>query len=229
MSDFWEGYVPEPTKPAPITKDELTEPLGCVVVRPLLANSTTPPAAQEDIQRLSALVRAQQITIDKLEQARSAPVQEPVAIVDEDGVIVVCNYKYKPGDKLYTTPPGAPVQEPVAFNAGVPPLYPEMKDGETISVEYTTPPAAQRPVAEPHKWVGLTPREIYNLWEDSGVPFVDWDSFASITRAIEAKLKEKNGWYRQHVIDGSPCWCEPETSYTDPETGASVVVHKEPQ
>jgi TusA-related sulfurtransferase len=68
---------------------------------------TNPPAAQKDIQRLSALVRAQQITIDKLEQARSAPVQEPVAIVDEDGVIVVCNYKYKPGDKLYTTPPAA--------------------------------------------------------------------------------------------------------------------------
>jgi hypothetical protein len=34
-------------------------------------------------------------------------VQEPVAIVDEDGVIVVCNYKYKPGDKFYTTPPAA--------------------------------------------------------------------------------------------------------------------------
>jgi hypothetical protein len=67
---------------APITKDELTEPLGCVVVRPLLANSTSPPTAQEDIQRLSALVRAQQITIDKLEQARSAPVQEPVATID---------------------------------------------------------------------------------------------------------------------------------------------------
>jgi hypothetical protein len=85
MSDFGEGYEPEPTKPAPITKDELTEPLGCVVVRPLVANRATPPggrqsedcltAAQEDIQRLSALVRAQQITIDKLEQARSASVQ----------------------------------------------------------------------------------------------------------------------------------------------------------
>lgn len=37
-----------------------------------------------------------------------------------------------------------PVQEPVAFNAGVPPLYPEMKDGETISVEYTTPPAQRQ-------------------------------------------------------------------------------------
>jgi hypothetical protein len=44
--------------------------------------------------------------ITAIKQARSAPVQEPVAIVDEDGVIVVCNYKYKPGDKLYTTPPG---------------------------------------------------------------------------------------------------------------------------
>jgi hypothetical protein len=46
MSDFWKDYEPEPTKPAPMTKDELTEPLGCVVVRPLVANSTTPPAAQ---------------------------------------------------------------------------------------------------------------------------------------------------------------------------------------
>jgi hypothetical protein len=35
---------------------------------------TTPPAPQQDLQRLSALVRAQQITIDKLEQACSAPV-----------------------------------------------------------------------------------------------------------------------------------------------------------
>ena len=29
---------------------------------------------------------------------------EPVAIVDDAGVIVVCSYKYKPGDKLYTRP-----------------------------------------------------------------------------------------------------------------------------
>ena len=107
-----------------------------------------------------------------------------------------------------------PVQEPVAFNAGVPPLYPEMKDGETISVEYTTPPAAQR------QWVGLTDEEIAKL---------DCYDHLKFARAIEAKLKEKNGLHRQHVIDGSPCWCEPETSYTDPETGASVVVHKEPQ
>jgi DNA segregation ATPase FtsK/SpoIIIE-like protein len=50
-----------------------------------------------------------QQAITAIKQALAAPVQEPVAIVDEDGVIVVCNYKYKPGDKLYTTPPAAPV------------------------------------------------------------------------------------------------------------------------
>ncbi|NCX55905.1 MAG: hypothetical protein EBW87_01710 [Burkholderiaceae bacterium] len=43
-------------------------------------------------------------------------------------------------------------QEPVAFNAGVPPLYPEMKDGETISVEYTTPPAAPVQQQKPVCW-----------------------------------------------------------------------------
>jgi hypothetical protein len=37
-------------------------------------------------------------------------------------------------------------QEPVAWNSGVPPLYPEIKDGETISVEYleTTPQPQQK-------------------------------------------------------------------------------------
>jgi hypothetical protein len=86
---------------------------------------------------------------------------------------------------------------------------------------YTTSPAAQR------QWVGLTDEEIQTEWlltpqhnKAEGVWF---------GRRLEAKLKEKNGWYRQHVTDGSPCWCEPEISYTDPETGASVIVHKEPQ
>jgi hypothetical protein len=38
-----------------------------------------------EVQRLSALVRAQQITIDKLEQALAAPVQEPVDSVQAIG------------------------------------------------------------------------------------------------------------------------------------------------
>lgn len=39
------------------------------------------------------------------QQPEPAQQQEPVAIVDDSGVIVVCSYHYKPGDKLYTVPP----------------------------------------------------------------------------------------------------------------------------
>jgi len=78
----------------------------------------------------------------------------------------------------------APVQEPVAWNTGVPSLYPEMKDGETISVEYTTPLAAQR------QWVGLTDEELSDIYNQT-----DWNVNENwdYERAIEAKLKEKNG------------------------------------
>ena len=34
---------------------------------------------------------------------------------------------------------------------------------------------------------------------------------------------------REHITDGSPCWCNPELNYVDPDTGAKVWVHKEPQ
>ena len=34
---------------------------------------------------------------------------------------------------------------------------------------------------------------------------------------------------REHITDGSPCWCNPELNYKDPETGAEVWIHQEPQ
>ena len=37
------------------------------------------------------------------------------------------------------------------------------------------------------------------------------------------------GKIRDHITDGSPCWCNPETTYISPETGGEVIVHKEPQ
>jgi len=74
---------------------------------------TTPPS--DETQRLSALVRAQQITIDKLEaaQRQSAPVQEPVAIVSGyyGGQCVVLPTNparlFNSGTAFYTTPPAA--------------------------------------------------------------------------------------------------------------------------
>jgi hypothetical protein len=111
----------------------------------------------------------------------------------------------------YTTPPAAPVQEPVACG------YDETTGNCTNNpCCYTTPPAAQpEPVQEPVKiveynctcgktmkfesvngvvaaqrqWVGLTDEEIDDLAEFHGLDFM---SYASFTRAIEAKLKELN-------------------------------------
>ena len=31
---------------------------------------------------------------------------------------------------------------------------------------------------------------------------------------------------REHITDGSPCWCSPDLDYVDPETGAKVWIHK---
>jgi hypothetical protein len=83
--------------------------------------------------------------------------------------------------------------------------------------------AAHKETAQ-RSWIGLTDEEVFETHKQ-----VDSMQYLTFGKAIEAKLREKNGWYRQHVTDGSPCWCEPEISYTNPETGASVIVHKEPQ
>jgi len=34
---------------------------------------------------------------------------------------------------------------------------------------------------------------------------------------------------REHITDGSPCWCSLDLDYVDPETGAKVWIHKESQ
>ena len=33
----------------------------------------------------------------------------------------------------------------------------------------------------------------------------------------------------EHITDGGQCWCNPDIDYIDPNTGAAVIVHKEPQ
>jgi len=144
------------------------------------------------------------------DEAPAAPVQEPVGVVgwaaNRPNTVPVVHWADECpeiGTKIYTA---APVQEP--------------DHGDELTIAYMS---GLHDGKQKRAWVGLTDEEL-ELLNDCG----DTDSY-KFARAIEAKLKEKNGWYRQHVTDGSPCWCEPEISYTNPETGASVIVHKEPQ
>jgi hypothetical protein len=47
---------------------------------------------------------------------------------------------------------------------------------------------------------------------------------------VEGKIDTLTGGaYREHVTDGSPCWCNPELNYRNPETGAEVWVHRREQ
>ena len=100
--------------------------------------------------------------------------------------------KYEEIYEIYTTPD----QEPVAYTTGHCKEKAKPRGCQLHNLHCGYPSCDRKAVTTPSQrtWVGLTPREIYNLWEDSGVPFVDWDSFASIAQAIQAKLKQKNGY-----------------------------------
>jgi hypothetical protein len=74
--------------------------------------------------------------------------------------------------------------EPVAWNAGIPSLYPKMKEGETISVEYVE-------LTPLHlTWVTLTEDEIVLISADCAATHQHTD--IHFAKAIEAALKAKN-------------------------------------
>jgi hypothetical protein len=159
---------------------------------------------ESEIKRLRALVRAQQITIDKLE-AQPAPVQEPVAWMtineygEEDDIHyenpeghLMEGWTYKP---LYTHPPTAQSeQEPLEYwnavegwvkidevrdhfdSVGCGTIY--KTAGEDRVPVYTTPP--QR------TWVGLTKDEKETLSYKA-----EGNTWTAVELA-EAKLKDKN-------------------------------------
>jgi hypothetical protein len=128
----------------------------------------------------------------------AAPVQEPAVwsagtppLYPEmkDGEIISAEYHD-------LTPPAAPVQEPVEYwnavegwvkidevrehfdSVGCSTIY--KTAGENRVPVYTTPPAAQR------QWVGLTNKDIIEMWPQTST--VGWDDI----RLIEAKLRSKN-------------------------------------
>jgi hypothetical protein len=196
-------------------KEEWLMPGAVVPVDP-----DTTKALVDEIKRLIGVIGGMAL------QA-AAPVQEPVATLWQHGEtgrtritmpgdITDCDARWFKAADLYTTPPAE--QRQCKWPTCQSEEY-QQALAEQINQELVTG-AAQR------QWVGLTDDEFENI--ELGCRSTSSGKIEAMQK-VEAKLKEKNGLHRQHVIDGSPCWCEPETSYTDPETGASVVVHKEPQ
>ena len=133
--------------------------------------------------------------ITAIEQARSAPVLEPVdhllaEITKLWGVI------HNQQQQLAAQPA---VQEPLGYleidDIESQSEYPHNcrnvnlwhEGGQGMAAIYTAPPAAQRLVAEPHKWVGLTDEDkrLFSSWLDD-------KEDDEVFEAIEAKLKEKN-------------------------------------
>ena len=43
------------------------------------------------------------------------------------------------------------------------------------------------------------------------------------------RLLDEADHRREHITTGEPCWCNPETTYIDTDTGLEVIVHKEQQ
>jgi hypothetical protein len=110
-----------------------------------------------------------------IKQARSAPVQEPVAWRTFDGE---GGYDYRTYD----------------MNEDYAKEWNERNPNHKGWVEplYTNPPAAQRP------WVGLDNSERLNIWEKAMIEdngknaSLQNQPFVHFARAIESKLKQKN-------------------------------------
>jgi hypothetical protein len=163
-------------------------------------------------QELSNLQRHEQ-NVQKFLGAQPAPVQEPVAwcrssfIEDTDGRRIGTD---DPEVVWGKKPPDPVGWEPLCYCEGVSTPEP-VRECNSIDCQYidglgktdcdwcrpkksTTPPggrqsedcltAAQRPVAEPHKWVGLTDEDWKELHLNTNAH--------TYGQAIEAKLNEKN-------------------------------------
>jgi hypothetical protein len=144
------------------------------------------PAHDDDVNKIEAAITA-------IKQARSAPVQEPVAWVPylsdrADGVqghYAIARWNPRGYREVWNLRRHAWS----AFSDDVMSLEEAdyLLQQITIPTRKPTPPAAQRPVAEPHKWVGLTNKDIYEC-----EPKNDWYDSVEFAQAIESKLRSKN-------------------------------------
>ncbi len=115
--------------------------------------------------------------ITAIKQACSAPVQQSRSDVEPVGQNICIECANADSWGL----PDKPACRSCVSNSEWEPLNVSSKNP-------ATPPAAQRPVAKPHKWVGLDgDDQIKEMWLQ-----MNPQSLVNFARAIEAKLKEKN-------------------------------------
>jgi hypothetical protein len=161
--------------------------------------------------------------IQQARLAQPAPVQEPVAWAmyqrgrlqsfwldkgDAYDFEFTSEHEWKP---LYTTPPAAPVQEPVIDHS--------CKDTYELIMKWADIYAAQ--TGELYSQAAQDPSKAARM--------ADERTMLACVVAQALSQPAASMQRREHITDGSPCWCNPETDYVDPKTNAAVIVHKEPQ
>ncbi len=78
----------------------------------------------------------------------------------------------------------------------------------------------------------MTPKQEAALREylqEAIVPLIEDVLVKKLGQAVTFAAEELIQPKREHITDGSPCWCGAEMTYVDPDTGVAVINHKEPQ
>jgi len=71
--------------------------------------------------------------------------------------------------------------EPVAWNAGVAPMWPQQKEGETFSVSYTTTPEPEQQAEPPPEWL-----LIKNILDEYGLDAI---AFVTAWKAVQQRAE----------------------------------------
>jgi hypothetical protein len=154
----------------------------------------------------------------------AAPVQEPVGVFREDDDIGYVDLmphqqiKLKDGDLVYTTPPAAPLPEPVAWMQPDEVHISLWKDDYHTIPLYNTPPAQPAPVQEPFGYLEIEDIESHseyphncrsvNLWHEGGEGMVAIYTTPPAQPAVPDAFGTREGEHPQYIQGWNDCRAE---------------------